>query len=456
MTRPPTPVILAPGTLPPTWDRPGIFVANLLSLFFGNEAQTAALRETVGRLETYGGRLLPIMGLLYRGDTPNTVILENAPQPLLLRYFAEELGLALPHIHVLSHDDLLAASRDQENDAISRVLEHLGHVPQAWLDGFVTDAALAAFARRSGHATLNHPRSSYEGNHKRLLHEHLVALGLPVFTTHLVEDRAALPAALRHLAAAGFARAALKSPIGASGIGLWQFATDAPQPHPPAYAFANGPCLLQGWLDANADDTIVCTRSPSAQLMLHPDAVHVFDLTDQILSHESVHQGNAAPPPWLVADEAARGELFRQTSLVARWLHDRGYRGTASIDFHVTENAAGERTIRVCEVNARVTGATYPALLARHFNPTGAWLMRNVRFDPAPPPATILDTLRRHGLLFQPGQERGLLPINFNPAPTGGIAKGQFLCLAPDLATASRLLDAVHQHLPVADAFDRD
>ena len=52
------PVIQTFNTLLPAWDRPGMFVANLFSLFFGNENQTKDLCTEVGRLETYGGRLV--------------------------------------------------------------------------------------------------------------------------------------------------------------------------------------------------------------------------------------------------------------------------------------------------------------------------------------------------------------------------------------------------------------
>ena len=61
------PVIRTLNTLPPAWDRSGIFVANLFSLFFGNENQTRDLCAEVGRLETYGGRLIPILGLMFKG-----------------------------------------------------------------------------------------------------------------------------------------------------------------------------------------------------------------------------------------------------------------------------------------------------------------------------------------------------------------------------------------------------
>ena len=140
---------------------------------------------------------------------------------------------------------------------------------------------------------------------------------------------------------------------------------------------------------------------------------------------------------------------------MGRWLHGRGYRGTASVDFHVTlRHQLAE--VRVCEVNARVTGATYPALLARHFNPSGAWLMRNLRFDPSVSSSSILDSLTSADLLFQPGAPTGVIPINFNNLPDGTIAKGQFLCLAPNVDDAVQLLQRVQSLLPVSDHFDRD
>ena len=59
------------------WDRRVIFVANLLGLFFGNEKETGELMDQVGPLETYGGRLVPVLDLLFRGAEDNIVILET-------------------------------------------------------------------------------------------------------------------------------------------------------------------------------------------------------------------------------------------------------------------------------------------------------------------------------------------------------------------------------------------
>ena len=118
-----------PGQLPEFWDRQVVFIANLLSLFYGNRAETHALRERVGTVETYGNRLVPILSLLF-GRHPNLLILERAPDPDLCRYFVDRLGLVIPELAVLAHDDYLAlASPTDEPPAhqrewIERVAAH--------------------------------------------------------------------------------------------------------------------------------------------------------------------------------------------------------------------------------------------------------------------------------------------------------------------------------------------
>ena len=88
--------------------------------------------------------------------------------------------------------------------------------------------------------------------------------------------------------------------------------------------------------------------------------------------------------------------------------------------------------MRICELNARVTGASYPSLLARHFLPDGAWLMRNLDV-PSPVEADrIFGDLADSGMLYQPGSPAGVLPINLNTTPRGLVTKGQFLTLGPD------------------------
>ncbi len=450
-----TPVLRTTSSLPPAWDRPGIFVSNLFSLFFGNEGQTADLCSEVGRLESYGGRLVPVLGLMYQGDTRNSVVLEEPPADALLAYFADDLGLALPDLCTMGHEDYIAVGREGALPAAAESLfADLRNKSSGWLDGFVTDGSLRRIAAETGHKTLNSPEASYAGNNKVMLHHHLMATRLPTFTSHLAGNATEIDHACEQLKHCGYDHLVIKSAVGASGVGLWKFPINGTAIEVPDYCFHEGPCLVQGWLDDKMAD-VNLVASPSVQVFSRPEAVHMFDLTDQILSSESVHEGNVSPPEWLRFEPDTREEIMRQAAVVGAWLHGQGYRGTASIDFHIALRTGGPE-VRVCEVNARVTGATYPAMLARHFAPEGAWLMRNLRFDPAPQPYEALAELARHDLLWRPGRERGVLPINFNTTPGVGVTKGQFLCLAPELTTAQALLRRTTEVMDVAEDFARD
>ena len=90
------------GHLPPLWDRQVAFFANLLALFFGNDEQTASLTAEVGEIDSYGGRLIPILNLLFRNEN-NLLVLEREPDEILCRYLSDDLGLSLPGMQVLRH-----------------------------------------------------------------------------------------------------------------------------------------------------------------------------------------------------------------------------------------------------------------------------------------------------------------------------------------------------------------
>ena len=61
-------VVQTQGYTPRRWrEQSAIFIANLLALFFGNEEQTSLLEHEISSADSYGARLLPIMGLLFGG-----------------------------------------------------------------------------------------------------------------------------------------------------------------------------------------------------------------------------------------------------------------------------------------------------------------------------------------------------------------------------------------------------
>ncbi len=445
----------AEGHLPILWERQVIFVANLLSLFFGNESETGELMRQVGPLETYGGRLVPILDLLFRGQDDNVVLLERAPNQDLMSYFRCELGIRLPRVHLLSHHLYRKVGREggEPPSELMDLLAFLRTCPGACLDGFVTDSTLERLGRLLGIETLSPVEASHRGNNKLLLHQYLVSRDLPVFDTEIAGSESEISGCLRRLRTSGYRSAVVKAQIGASGIGIRRLNTSGPG-EVPAYLFFEGPCLVQGWLDAEVDG-VEDVRSPSVQLFLGQDSVHLYDLTEQILSLDSIHEGNVSPPPGLGKDPNTADELFRQAAAAGRWLHGQGYRGTASVDFHVASRG-GRAEVRICEINARVTGATYPAILARHFAPEGAWLMRNLRFEPGTTGKELLDRLSKADVLYRPGMPTGVLPINFNTHADGRVGKGQFLCLGPESDLLWGLLAVTRDLLDVRGDFDRD
>lgn len=440
------PVLAFPGKLPVTSDRAVVFFANLGSLFFGNRMAAAALQQMLsGTLNSYGGRLAPVLDLLFRDKNHkgNLLVVDRLPDPDLLAYQGGILGLEIPEI-------VAAGDGGYESE---EMIETVRSHPAGWLDGFVTDVTLAHIAEKSGKRCFSTPEGSVLANNKMALHEELLALGMPVFDTEIAANPDCIPRCCARLAALGYRSAAVKAQIGASGIGIVKIATRIPEPLP-ELLFHDGACLVQGWIEQGIKG-VRYVHSPSVQVYVGADAVYLYDITDQILDHQSVHEGNIAPPLCSGRLSPEGEELLRQAAPIAQWLHEIDYRGPASVDFHVATRDGAVET-RACEVNARVTGATYPSLLARRFEAEGAWLMRNLALPRPMPAGSLLQLLEDAGVLYRPGAKRGCFPVNFNSHGDGSVVKGQFLFLAPSVGeVVQSLTDLVA--LPQIDLhYDRD
>lgn len=445
-------VIQTQGYTPRLWvGREAIFFTNVQDMFFGNEAQLDMLMQGFTHAESYGARLIPIMGLIYTGSR-NAVVLERAPDEALCRYFADDLGLNLPEVHVLPHPEYVELGRALKCGAdlpVSEVISKLIVNDAPLVDGFVTDATIEGIARHLGKRTTTTSEGSRRGNNKLLLHQHLEKMGLPVFDTVIAAHPGEVGPALQALAQRGYHRAVVKSQIGASGVGLMHLAVTDTGAVVPESFFYEGPAMVQGWIESGQNGARAI-HSPSVQMFLDDEEVYLFDLTEQILSHESVHEGNESPPPYLGALPGLAEELFRQAGIAGQWLHAQGYRGMASADFLVVEDEpAGAFRQYMCEVNARLTGATYPSLLARHFLPRGAWLMRNLMLEKPTSGRAVLRYLEEHGDLFHPGKGQGVLPINFNLNEDGLVEKGQFLCIGAGNRECHEMLVHAERDLPV-------
>ncbi|MFQ5597998.1 MAG: hypothetical protein ACE5GK_08110, partial [Nitrospiria bacterium] len=443
-----------PGQLPETWNRRVVFFANLLSLFYGNEMETHALREEVGTLETYGCRLVPIIDILFR-ERPNTLILERMPNRSLLEYFKNELDLSLPALKIFSRGDYIALGSDRaETHREKETLLHAINKTKAeWIDGYVTEPQLLKIAERANKTTVSTFPGSYLGNNKLLLHQYLEKTGLPVFDTYIAENTKAVKDGFEALRKIGYRTAVVKAPIGASGIGMIKCHSPNACQEIPDYLFHEGPCLVQGWIGPSLGD-VDWVVSPSVQMFIKENDLILHDITEQILSKESIHEGNIAPPTFQEYRDLV-GDILDQAEASGRWLHDQGYRGTASVDFHLAKRA-GRLEVRICEVNARVTGCTYPSLLAQKLLPGGVWLMRNIRFSPPQIGSQLLKHLAQNKTLFKSGGVMGILPINLNPDHQGKIVKGQFLFLGGSHRAVFGLLKQICEDGGYNGDYDRD
>ncbi len=456
------------GRLPPLWQRRSVFFANLLSLFYGNAEQTRVLGDEVGELDSYSNRLIPILDLLF-AQPGNILVVEREPDPDLCRYFREELELSLPKIGVLPHEEYLELGRQLMSNPEASLSDILpaGHPlagatasdASVWIDGYVTDEVLSVIAQRMHCPTTSSTAASQAGNNKLLLHQFLTAQGLPTVATEMARRSSDIARCTANLMAKGYTAAVVRAQVGASGVGMLKL-HDLSQPEPtnkiPDYFFHEGPCLIQGWLSPGVLG-INSVLSPSTQLFVDEERVYAFDMTEQILSDHHVHEGNESPPPYLVDHPGIRIETMRQAELVGGWLHGTGYRGTASIDWLVAEREGeADWEVYVCEINARVTGATYPSLLAKHFHPEGAWLLRNLRLSRPVAATRLLEIFASKNHLFQVGRRAGVLPLNFNFGKDGLVHKGQFICIGRDTQECHRFLTLAEEDLPGGWIADRD
>ena len=445
-----------PAAPPPSWGRRALFFSNIHSIFYDNAEETRQLMDEITGSHSYGGRVMSILDLLFH-ERPNLMLLEVAPEPSLVKYLADEIGLPLPRYEIIELSDYerLAAAKNPRALMQTPLFRKLREHPAEWVDGFVTDAKLVKIAELLGKQTISSLEGSKNGNNKYLLYRHQVEQQLPVFDTLLASNPQEARARVGELRAMGYARAVVKAQIGASGYGMIVVAADDPEtPAVPEFLFFEGPCMVQGWIE----DGVLGMRklaSPSVQLFLNADAVFLFDMTEQILSDQSVHQGNMSPPPVAQQFPEVGRELWRQAGIAGTWLHRQGYRGTGSVDFLIVERGGRLETI-ICEINARVTGATYPAFLARHFNPKGDWLLRNIGFRKPLAGSDLIALIDRAGALYRARGSAGIIPFNFNTDLDGKVLKGQFVCIAERIDECTALLDRAWSELPVEWGYDRD
>ncbi len=440
------------GTLPTLWQESAIFYSNLDCIFFGHPEKTRQLLENVSGFHGYGSRLLPIIGLIFRGNH-NLLLLQEEPDPAITHYFSKSLNLRLPTVEIVKVPTECTFGQFIYDE---KIRQHLRDHPAKLMDGYITDSSLESMAQDLNKKLINTHQCCRNANDKILLHRFLKQVGLPAFDGgeamlgREVENR------FTELKNMGYKKAVVRSSLGASGFGMAIAELD--KIRQPAYfeeLFPGEKVLVQGWLE-EGNMGIDRIFSPSVQFFCDGKGIAtLYDITDQLLSKNSIHQGNLSPPESFAADSPTHKEILRQAQITTSWIGSLGYSGTGSIDFLVS--TAGEKiTVYICEVNARVTGATYPSLLARNFNPKGAWLMRNISFGPCMTAQEFFDLLAQRDILYVPGSKKGILPLNVIISENRQITKCQLLVLSPMMQQCVEIIEAFPDLLPSSCTFDRD
>ncbi len=449
---PPPKVCVQLGQLPVFWSDSAVFLANLQCVFFGQPEQTRHLVRNIKGFSSYGGRLLPILDLLYKaGD--NLLVLAAEPEQSLMDYFQHSLGLRLPKIMVSPSDGTCSfGGLPQDNQQLEQIRLH----PARFLDCFITETHLEPEAKRLGKTPRNSYQACLQANDKVLLNRFLADEGLPIFDGGEAKLSGNLKEPFDKLRRQGYHRAVVRSAQGASGFGMAIVVLDNIEwARLHQKNFSGDAVLVQGWVEEGVLDCSA-VNSPSVQFFCGGDGkAFLYDLTEQLLSLHSVHEGNLSPPIGLTAEPAVKADIIRQASRVVGWVSQLGYRGLGSIDFLVFTRS-GQPQVYVCEINARVTGATYPSMLALHCNPGGAWLMRNMVFRPCMTSPEFMHFLEGRDLLFLPGKQQGVLPVNLITGDNGGIVKMQLLFLAGSTDECLVMLENFSALLPNTCRFDTD
>ncbi|NIP30289.1 MAG: hypothetical protein GTO02_13650 [Candidatus Dadabacteria bacterium] len=438
-----------PGELPDFWNRSVIFFSNIESVVFGNIEELEKLESEVKGFEAFGGRLISVLNLIFNGR-PNLLVLEKASDQSIFNYYKDTLKLSMPELLIIDHEIYHSINSDDkainENKNVKKLREMLSSHPAKWVDGFITDNSLMNWAEKFNKTCINSSQACYDANNKMELHYYLLEKELPVIDTEVAASIEHIHYCLENLLENGYKKAVVKSQFGASGVGMITLDTDIRKVEIPDYMFYEGPCLVQGWLMKGEGD-IKKIYSPSVQLFVDEKSVSLFDITEQILGEDSLHEGNIAIPPYLDKYEGLKEELLRQAEIVAKWVQSKNYRGPGSTDFIVAIKEDGFEVI-VCEVNARFTGATYPSVLSRHFMPKGGWLLRNININEPLNGKELLNLIDEEGILFKPGESEGFLPVNFNLDDKGYVDRGQFLYLAENAKKCVAGMEKYCKHLP--------
>lgn len=188
-----------------------------------------------------------------------------------------------------------------------------------------------------------------QANDKLLLKKFLTQVNLPIIEGTFTADIEILKKYFQK-----DERYLFKDPLWVSGYGFWDNKETTFEELEKKY----------GWKELIVEKFIIKESSPSVQFFINEEKTEaiIFWMTDQLLENGKIYLGNTSPSVYL--NNEIWDELIRQSSQIIDYISQLGYTGFAGIDFIVDEN----KSVYATEVNARFTGATYPAITSLLLN----------------------------------------------------------------------------------------
>ena len=201
-----------------------------------------------------------------------------------------------------------------------------------------------------------------------------------------------------------------KDPLGVSGYGFWSNQKNSLEEILTWY----------GGKDIIIEKVIEKDSSPSIQFCIYGKSEKkavIFGFTDQILEWWQHYIWNQSPSQYLANKEITH-EFIRQSEIIIWYLIEVGYIWFGGIDFMVSKS----KEIFATEVNARFTGATYPAISSLLLTQS---LITPWRYTTQEWVTQSADDYLR--IAIQKSGEYGLFPICIAPLEQYGRAQVLFL-----------------------------
>jgi hypothetical protein len=173
------------------------------------------------------------------------------------------------------------------------------------------------------------------------------------------------------------------------------------------------------------EEMLEVTFSPNILMHIKPDCgrISCVCVTDQLLSDDLIHQGNAYP-----SSARTLPDMINSAQGVSKWLQGKGYSGLVGFDFG-EYSVPGTREIKhfLAEINPRINAATYPKSLMEHLNRKQrqkgapyieAFVSANIKTNAR----SFAELHESYGhLFFKPEIGKGLVPYN-----VGCLENGKF------------------------------